>query len=109
LKVAALALFTLDGFKQRLEISLAETAATLALNDLEEEGGPILHWPCEDLQHVALIIPVDKNAELFQLIDGLINDSNPLLQLRVIRMRDVQEIDPLRVKIFHRVQDVVRG
>src|SRR5664279_2343115 len=53
LQIATRCLLALDGFKERLEVSLAEAAAALALNDLEEECWTIFDRAREDLQHVA--------------------------------------------------------
>src|SRR5205814_1498751 len=57
-QVAAQGLLALDRLKKRLEIALAEAAAALALDDLVEQRGPILHRLREDLQHVALVVAI---------------------------------------------------
>src|ERR1700722_7112797 len=108
LEVAAFALFALDGFKQRLKVSFAETAAPFALNDFEEERRTIFDRPSENLQHVALVIPIDENAKFLQLVDRLINDADALLQFGVVRVGNMQEIDSLGVKTFRRVPNVIR-
>src|SRR5580698_5807192 len=87
LKIAPFELLAFDRFEQRLEIPFAEAAAALALDDLEEQRRTILHGPRKDLQHVALIISIDKNAELLKFVDRLINRAHPRLQFGVIRVR----------------------
>src|ERR1700742_971841 len=73
LQIAACRLFALDGFKKSLEVSFAEAAAAFALNDLVKERRPASYGPRKDLQHVTLVIAIDKNAELLQLVQRLVN------------------------------------
>src|SRR5690606_40109531 len=49
-QVAAPLLFPLQGLEQCLEVALAEPAGAVPLDQLEEEGRPVLHRPGEDLQ-----------------------------------------------------------
>src|SRR4051812_39086088 len=72
LQIAARLLLPFDGFKERLEVALAEAAASFALNDFKEYRWAVFDWACEDLQHVSLFVTVHQNAEFFQLVDGLI-------------------------------------
>src|SRR5579863_2003301 len=90
-EIAALALFAFDGLKKRLEISLPEAAAALALNDLEEQRWPVLHRAGEDLQHISLIVAIDQDAQLLQLVHGLVDRAHALLQFGVIGVRDPKE------------------
>ena len=50
LEVAAPGLLDLDRLEERLEVADAEAARAVALDDLEEEGRPILHRAGEDLE-----------------------------------------------------------
>ena len=59
-------LLALDGLEQRLEISLAETAAAFALDDFVEQRGAVFHRLGEDLQHVAFVVAIHQDAELLQ-------------------------------------------
>src|SRR5207344_1022476 len=53
LQISAARLLAFDGLEKRLEVALAETPATLALDHLVKERGTVLHRTREDLQHVA--------------------------------------------------------
>src|ERR1700756_5651110 len=73
LQIASFLLFTFDGFEQCFEISLAEAAAPLALDDLKEKGGTVLYRAREDLQHIPLIVTIDQDAQLFQFIEWFVD------------------------------------
>ncbi len=64
LQVAASGLLRLDGLEERLEVADAEAPRAVALDDLEEEGRPILHGTGEDLEQVALLVAIGLDAEL---------------------------------------------
>ncbi len=66
-------LLALDGFEERLEVALAEPAAALALDDLEEERGPVLDRLGEELQQVALLVAIDEDAQRANDVDGLVD------------------------------------
>src|SRR6266516_7527497 len=63
-EVPAPGLLPLDGLEQRLEVALAESLRAVALDQLEEHRRPVLHRLGEDLQQVAVLVPVGKNAQL---------------------------------------------
>src|ERR1700761_3167699 len=94
-KVAAIRLLSLDGFEERLEITLAKTTAPLALNNLKEKRRPVFDWPGEDLQHVAFVVPVHQDAELLQCLDRFVNAARAALQLGVVRVGHTQKLDTL--------------
>src|SRR5580658_6233153 len=106
-KVAAIRLLSLDGFEERFEITLAETAAPLALNNLEEKRRPIFDWASENLQHVALVVPIHQDAELLQFLNRLVNDAGAGLQLGVVGMGHTQKLDALLLHAAYGVHDVV--
>src|SRR5579862_2502962 len=56
LEVAAPFLFTLDRFEQGFEVALSEALGAVPLDQLEEDGRPILHRLGEDLQQVAVLV-----------------------------------------------------
>ena len=60
----AIRLLALNRLEQSFEISLAEAATTLALNDLEKQGRAIFYGTGKDLQHVTLIVTINQDAEL---------------------------------------------
>src|SRR5579875_2754809 len=95
LQVASLRLLALDGFKQCLEVALAEAAAALALDDLVEERGAVFDGAGKDLEHVAFVIAVDQDAELFQLLDGLVDLSDAALKLGVVGVGNFEEAHSL--------------
>src|SRR6266567_6652064 len=95
LQIAAQLLLAFDGFKQGLEVALAETAAAFALNDFVEQGGAVFYRLGEDLQHVTLVVAIDENAESFKLIEGLVDSAHAALQFCVVGMGDVEEFDTL--------------
>src|SRR4051794_34550474 len=91
LQISPLRLLALDRLKQRLEIALAKGAAALTLDDFVEQRRPVFHRLGEDLEHVALVIAVNKNAEFLQFIYRLIDLADALLQAAVIAMRHFQK------------------
>ena len=70
-------LLAFDGFEKRLEVALAEALGALALDDFEEHGRPVHHRLREDLQQVALVVPVDQDAEVAQRLEVLVNLADP--------------------------------
>src|SRR6478672_417275 len=68
-EVAAELLLALDGLEQCLEVALAEAEGAVALDELEEHGGPVAEGLGEDLQEVAVLVAVDEDAALLQLLD----------------------------------------
>src|ERR1041384_3250391 len=65
LQISPPPLLFLDRHEQRLEITLAEALAALALEYLVENGRPVLDRFGKDLQQVALVVAVHQDAEAF--------------------------------------------
>jgi hypothetical protein len=63
-------LLALDRLEERLEVALAEAERAVPLDDLEEHGRAVSERLGEDLQQVAVLVPVDEDAPLLQLLDG---------------------------------------
>src|SRR5438477_1250186 len=61
-EVAAALLLALDGLEQRLEVALAEAQRPVPLDQLEEHGRAVAHRRGEDLQQVAVLVPVHQDA-----------------------------------------------
>ena len=61
LQVAAELLLPLDRLEQRLEVALAEAERAVPLDQLEEHRRAVLHGLGEDLQQVAVLVPVDQD------------------------------------------------
>src|SRR5271170_54954 len=91
LEISAQSLLTLDRFKQRLEVAFSETAAALALDNLEKQRRAVFHRLGEDLQHVPLVVAIDQNTQLFQFIEGLVDLAYARFQLPVICGRYAQK------------------
>src|SRR4029453_5384147 len=81
LQVAATFLLALDGLEERLEVALAEAERPVPLDELEKESRPVLHGPGEDLQQVAVLVPVDQDPAPLQLLDRRPHVADPGPQL----------------------------
>ena len=84
LEIAALRLFLFYRLEERFEIALSKRLATSPLYQFEEERGSILKRFGEDLQHVALLILVDEDAEFLEILDPLGDPSNSLRQFCIV-------------------------
>src|SRR5438105_2758731 len=73
LECTASPLFSFNGFKQGLEVALAESAGAVPLNHLKEQCRTILGRLGEDLQQIALVIPVHEDTERSQVADVLVD------------------------------------
>src|SRR5262245_27795743 len=69
-------LLVLDGLEQGLEVPLAEAPGPVALDDLEEEGGSVLHRLGEDLQQVALLVAIDEDSQVGELAQVLVDGAD---------------------------------
>src|SRR6478735_1241801 len=68
-EVAALVLLALDRLEERLEVALAEAERAVPLDELEEDRRAVAERLGEDLQEVAVLVPVDEDLALLQLLD----------------------------------------
>ncbi len=109
LEVATRVLFPLDGFEEGFEVAFAEAAASLPLDDLVEDGGAVFYGLGEDLQHVAFVVAVDEDAEALELVEGLVDLADAVLELGVVGVRDGEEVDALLLEGGDGGEDVVRG
>ena len=66
-------MFNLDRLEKRLEVAIAETAAALTLDHLDESGGPILDRARKDLQQLPLIVAVDQDSKIPNRLQGFLN------------------------------------
>jgi hypothetical protein len=99
-------LLPLDRFEECFEVALAETPAAFALDDLGQQRGAVFHGTCEDLKHVAFVVAIDEDAEVAQLIYGLVDGACALAKIVVIRGRYTEEFDALIAQLRNRVDDV---
>src|SRR5438445_4431835 len=93
LQIPAESLFALNRFEESFEVALSEAAAPLALDDLKEQRGPVLDGLREDLQHIALIVAIHQNAEVFQGFDRFVDPTHPLDQIPVISVGHSEKFD----------------
>src|SRR5437763_12004143 len=73
LEVSAQRLLALDGLEERLEVPVAKAAGAVALDHLEEERRPVLCRLREDLEQVAVVVAVGKDAQPRQIIVRLVD------------------------------------
>src|SRR5829696_381002 len=109
-EVAALVLLALDRLEERLEVALAEAEGAVPLDELEEHGRAVAEGLGEDLQQVAVLVPVDEDLALLQLLDRHVDVADALAQLGVlvVAVRSVEELDTVGAQGVHRGEDVVR-
>src|SRR5688500_14566857 len=107
LEVAPASLLDLDRLEERLEVTHAEAAGAVALDDLEEEGRPILDRAGEDLQEIALLVPVGFDAELLEHLDRHADVPDPVRELLVVGVRHPEELDAALAERAHRADDVL--
>src|SRR5262245_19021146 len=93
LQVASTPLFFFDRYKQRLEVSLAETLASFPLQDLVKDRRPVLDRLGEDLQEIAFFVAVDEDAESLEVFDVLVNLADLLGDFLVVGVRHTKELN----------------
>src|SRR6185437_9728343 len=84
LEISPQRLLPFNRLKQRLEVPFTKAAASLALNDFEEDRRPVLHRPRKDLQHVSFVVAINQNTQPLQLLQRLIDLAHAILQLRIV-------------------------
>src|SRR6476660_1336682 len=90
-EVAALVLLALDGLEQRPEVPLAETERAMALDQLEEDRGPVPQRLREDLEQVAVLVTVHQDAAALEFLDrdAHVADAGAQLGILVVGVRGV--------------------
>ena len=109
LQVAAAGLLPLDRLEQRLEVPLAEPLGPVPLDQLEEHRRPVLHRLGEDLQQVAVLVPVGQDAQCTQLIERNPGLAHPRAERVVVAARGGQELHARRGHGPDAGHDVVGG
>ena len=111
-EVAPLLLIHLDALKECLEVSSTEALVVVPLNDLDKDGRPVLEGLGEDLEQVAVIVVIDENPQLLEDVDVFfdlhLGALEPLAQLAVIGVGNVQELSASVPKVLDALDDVVR-
>src|SRR5450755_394885 len=91
-EVATAFLLPLDRLEQGLEVALAEALGAVPLDQLEEDRGPVLDRLGEDLQQVAILVPVRQDVEFPQFIERYPGVAHPLTQGVVVAVRGLEEV-----------------
>src|SRR5690606_4925285 len=102
-------LFPFYGLEQGLKVTLSKGLCPLSLDDLKEDRGPGLHRFGEDLQQVALVVPVHQDAELLERGNVLIDLSHPVPHGLVIGGGDLEELHPTGLEVAYGPNDVIGG
>src|ERR1700677_3664749 len=106
LQVSPCGLVPLDRLEKSLEITLSKTLSALTLDNLEEQGRPVLYRFGEDLKQIAFVIPVNQDTQLFQRREILIDLPYPLNQIPVIGGRHLQEFHSTVPQPGNRFHDI---
>src|SRR5215469_15707174 len=96
LEVAAAGLLALDRLEQGLEVALTEPLRTMPLDQLEEDGGPVLHWLGEDLQQIAVLVPVGEDPQFGEFGQWHAGLADPVAEAFVVGARRVEELHARR-------------
>src|SRR6266566_6418676 len=107
-EIAAEGLLALDRLEQRLEVPLPETPCAVALDHLEEERRAILCGLREDLEEVAVLVPVGEDPQAAQVVPVLADLADAVADVLVIRVGRREEDDPLVLERLDRTNDVLR-
>ena len=70
-------LFAFDGFEEGFEIAFTEAFGAFALDDFEEDGGPVLNRFGKNLEEVPLFIAIDEDIEFFEFFEVFIDGAYP--------------------------------
>src|SRR5437773_3819700 len=108
LEVASESLFPLDRLEEGLEVPLSEAAASLSLDDLVEDGRTVLDRFGEQLEEVALLVPVDEDSQARERVDVLVDRPDARREHLVVRGRNREERHAAVAKPRHGVDDVRR-
>src|SRR3954466_14862165 len=92
-EIAPERLLALDRLEKRLEVPLAEPTCAVTFDHLEEEGRPVLGGPREDLQQVAVLIPVDEDAQPTQVVPVLADLADARHRVLVVGLGGGEELD----------------
>src|SRR4051812_48686908 len=109
LQVASASLLDLDRLEERLEVADAEATGAVPFDDLEEERRAVLDRPGEDLEEVALLVPVGLDPQLLERIDRDADVADAVGELLVVGMGHPQELDAEAAERPDRRHDVVRS
>ena len=105
-------LIHLDALKECLEVSSTEALVVVPLNDLDKDGRPVLEGLGENLEQVTVIVVIDENPQLLEDVDVFfdlhLGALEPLAELAVIGVGNVQELSASVPKVLDALDDVVR-
>src|SRR5690242_4559388 len=94
LEIASLRLLPLDGQEQLLEVPQPEPPGPTTLDELVEHGRPVLDVLREDLEQVALLVPVGQDVQPLHVVPALLDGPDVLADALVVGLRHADEPDP---------------
>src|SRR3954454_5117304 len=109
LEIAPASLLDLDRLEERLEVADAEATGAVPFDDLEEERRAVLDRPGEDLEEVALLVPVGLDPQLLERVDRDADVADAVGELLVVGMGHPEELDAEAAARPDRRHDVVRS
>src|SRR6202044_993622 len=101
-------LLSLNGLEQSLEVTLAKAATPLPLDDLVKDSRPILYGTRKNLQHVALVIPIDEYPKTFKLLNRFVDFTDALLEGGVVTVWNRKKTDAMVLHLGHGRHNVIR-
>src|SRR5438309_6832374 len=107
-EISAKSLLALDRLEQRLEVPLAEAPCAVALDHLEEERRAILRGFREDLEEVAVLVAVGKDAQPAEVVPVLADLADALADVLVVRVGGRKRDDSLVLERLDGADDVLR-
>jgi hypothetical protein len=107
-EIAAEGLLALDRLEKGLEVPLAETTRAVALDHLEEEGGPVLCGLAEDLEEVAVLVAVGEDPQPSQVRPVFADLADAVGDVLVVRVGRREEDDSLVLQRLDGANDVLR-
>src|SRR5262249_21054747 len=106
-EVAPTLLLALDRLEQRLEVALAKPLRAVPLDQFVEHCRAILDWLGEDLQQVAILVPVGEDFQLLQFIERHSSVAYPFAESLVVAVGRIQELNAFGAHATNRAHDVV--
>jgi len=84
----------------------------VALDNLDENSWPVLHWLGEYLEKISVVIVVNQDLQLLDLVQVLLHldrrASEPLPEQVIVAVRDIEELCPTCAKVLNGLYDIKR-
>lgn len=111
LQISPQGLFSLDSFKQTLEVPSTKPIKVMPLNNLNENRRPIHQMLRKQLQQITPLIKVNQNIQTLERLKILIQNHalvlQPLLHPLVVCLRDADELHTAGLQVCDGGDDVV--